>query len=216
MITCSIEYRNSNYCPVKGMLWGNTMELLTILFIAVGLAMDAFAVSVSNGVAVKNFRPAHGIKQGIYFGGFQFLMPVIGWFLGSSVKEYIEAIDHWIAFVVLAIIGANMVLESFHKEQAELCRKGAAAKECLTAGRLMVQAIATSIDALAVGISFAILDVNILSASAMIGIIAFLFSYFGGILGIKLGELIEHRAEFLGGIILILIGLKILLEHLFA
>ena len=185
-------------------------DFITIFFIAVGLAMDAFAVSISNGVAVKDFGVKDSVKLGTYFGVFQFVMPILGWILGSSVRSYIEAVDHWIAFALLVLIGGNMLLEARKNEEEE--------KESnliLTPKILIVQAVATSIDALAVGISFAILDINILYAAAIIGIVAFIFSFAGGEIGKKVGEIFEKKAEILGGIILILIGLKILIEHLF-
>ena len=143
------------------------MEFVTIFLIAVSLAMDAFAVSISNGVSVKGFGKKEAATQGLYFGGFQFLMPVIGWFLGSSVKTYIESVDHWIAFVLLAIIGGNMIRESFGDDEEE------SGQSALTAKVLLLQAVATSIDALAVGISFAILDVNIWWAAGIIGVVSF-------------------------------------------
>lgn len=186
---------------------------MTILFIAVGLAMDAFAVSVSNGVSVSHFQLSHGMKQGLYFGFFQFMMPILGWFLGSSVKIYIETVDHWIAFLLLGGIGLNMILDTQKKEEVRACSDNGG--KVLDHRLLMIQAIATSIDALAVGISFALLDIHIISAAAVIGVIAFLFSVAGGMLGKGLGSLFQQKAEFLGGFILIGIGFHILLEHLF-
>lgn len=180
-----------------------------IFLIAVSLAMDAFAVSISNGVSVKGFGKSHAIKQGLYFGVFQFLMPLIGWVLGSSVKSYIEAVDHWIAFGLLAIIGVNMIRESLSEEDDE-----EEATE-LSPKVLVLQAIATSIDALAVGISFAVLSVNIVQAAVIIGVVAFVFGVAGGILGKKIGGLLQSKAELAGGVVLILIGCKILVEHLF-
>lgn len=177
--------------------------------IAVSLAMDAFAVSISNGVSVKGFGKKDAVRQGLYFGGFQFLMPVIGWLLGSSVKAYIEAVDHWIAFFLLAVIGGNMIRESFSGEQ-----EGQTGTE-LTARVLLLQAVATSIDALAVGISFAILDVGIVQAGLIIGVVSFALAFLGGILGKGLGNFLQAKATFAGGVVLILIGGKILVEHLF-
>lgn len=184
------------------------MDFLMILLIAVSLAMDAFAVSVSNGVSVRGFGKAHAVKQGIYFGGFQCMMPILGWVLGSSVRTYIEAVDHWIAFGLLAVIGLNMIKESMSDEEE-------AGEGELTVKVLVLQAIATSIDALAVGISFAVLQVNILQAAAIIGVVAFVFSFIGGVLGKSIGGLLQGKAELAGGIVLILIGCKILIEHLF-
>lgn len=186
------------------------MELLTILLIAVSLAMDAFAVSISNGVSVRGFGKKEAIKQATFFGGFQFLMPVIGWVLGSSVKTYIEAVDHWIAFVLLLIIGVNMIRESLKGDDNE-----SAANSELSNRMLFLQAVATSIDALAVGISFAILDVNILQAGVIIGIVSFVISCIGAWAGKYLGDKLQSKAEILGGVVLILIGTKILIEHMF-
>lgn len=194
---------------------GVEMEFLTVFLIAVGLAMDAFAVSVSNGVTICDFKRHHAVKLGAYFGCFQFLMPLIGWLMGTSVKAYIEAIDHWIAFILLGVIGLNMIIETFKNNEAEDVYSGKMACEVLTPHRLLVQAVATSIDALVVGISFALLDINILYAAAIIGFVAFIFSYVGGILGERLGMLFKKKAELFGGIILIGIGAKILIEHLF-
>ncbi len=185
------------------------MDYITIFIIAVSLAMDAFAVSIANGACVTGFCKKNALQQGIYFGGFQFLMPLLGWLLGTSVKDYIEAIDHWIAFGLLALIGGNMILESLKKQQQQT--------QCdvvLTTKALVLQAIATSIDALAVGISFAILDVHIVAAAAIIGAVAFIISYMGGILGTGLGQFLEKKTTFLGGLVLIAIGFKIVFEHI--
>lgn len=180
-----------------------------IFLIAVSLAMDAFAVSISNGVSVRGFGKRHAVKQGLYFGGFQFLMPVIGWVLGCSVKSYIEAVDHWIAFGLLAVIGFNMIREAMGDDDEE------EEATVLSPKVLVLQAIATSIDALAVGISFAVLSVNILQAAVIIGVVAFCFGVVGGVLGKKIGGLLQNKAELAGGVVLILIGVKILIEHLF-
>ena len=187
------------------------MGIITVFLIAVSLAMDAFAVSVSNGIALKNFRVSDGMKMGVFFGLFQCIMPIVGWILGNSVRVYIEAVDHWIAFILLLLIGGNMVKESLSKDDDE--------EDCkcdfiLTNKKLFLQAIATSIDALAVGISFAMLKVDIIGASIIIGLVCFTISFAGGSLGKKLGEVFEERAEFLGGMVLIAIGAKILAEHL--
>jgi len=188
------------------------MGIVTVFFIALSLAMDAFAVSVSNGIALKNFKVSDGVKMGACFGLFQCMMPLIGWMLGNSVRVYIEAIDHWIAFALLLLIGGNMVKEALSKDKDEDDRK---ADFVLTNKKLVVQAVATSIDALAVGISFAMLNVDIISASIVIGVVCFVVSFVGGSLGKKLGEVFKDRAEILGGIVLIAIGAKILIEHLF-
>lgn len=183
--------------------------MLSILLIAFSLAMDAFAVSVSTGIAVPGFGPRQAGRIGAWCGFFQFAMPLIGWFLGSSVKTYIEAVDHWIAFGLLALIGGSMVREA-------LWGDGEAAVTDLSVRRLFLLALATSIDALAVGVTMAFMkDVNILLSALIIGAVAFLMAMLGGLLGRRLGQLFQKRATLLGGVVLIGIGLKILAEHLF-
>lgn len=177
------------------------------LLIAVSLAMDAFAVSVSSGISTPGFGWKHAAKMGAYFGAFQFLMPVLGWLLGSSISAYIAAVDHWIAFGLLAVIGGRMVWESATKPQDK------AEPAALTAGRLALLAVATSIDALAVGVSMAFMNVDILQSAAVIGVVTFGLSVAGGLLGRRLGGLFQKRAEILGGLVLIGIGLKILLVN---
>lgn len=169
--------------------------------------MDAFAVSVSTGIAVPGFGWKQAARIGAWCGFFQFAMPLIGWFLGSSVKVYIEFIDHWIAFGLLALIGGSMVREALSGGEEE-------ALADLSVRRLFFLALATSIDALAVGITMAFMKVDILFSSAVIGVVAFLLAMLGGLLGRRLGQLFQKRATLLGGMVLIAIGLKILLEHL--
>ncbi len=181
--------------------------MLQIFLIALSLAMDAFAVSVSTGIAVPGFGPKQAARIGAWCGFFQFAMPLIGWFLGSSVKTYIEFIDHWIAFGLLAFIGGNMVRQALSGEEEE-------AVTDLSVKRLFLLALATSIDALAVGVTLAFQSVNILLCSAVIGIVAFVLAMLGGLLGRRLGDLFQRRATLLGGLVLIGIGLKILAEHL--
>lgn len=181
--------------------------MLQTLLIALSLAMDAFAVSVSTGIAVPGFGPKQAARIGAWCGFFQFAMPLTGWFLGSSVKTYIEFIDHWIAFGLLALIGGTMIREA-------LSGGGEEAVTDLSVKRLFLLALATSIDALAVGVSMAFMDVNILLSSAVIGVVAFLMAMLGGLLGRRLGDLFQKRATLLGGAVLITIGLKILVEHL--
>lgn len=183
------------------------MEFITLIFIGLGLAMDALAVSMSNGISIKNFSIKDSIRQGFYFGGFQFIMPLIGWLLGNNIRQYIEVFDHWIAFILLTVIGVNMIKECFC-EDIENCEIYYIDKKTM-----IMQSVATSIDALAIGISIAILDVNIIYASSIIGIIAFIFSFFGGIIGNSIGSILNKKAEIIGGVILIIIGVKILIEH---
>ena len=186
------------------------MSILMILLIAVSLSMDAFAVSVSNGIALGNISAKDTFRTGGFFGVFQFIMPVLGWILGTSVKSYIEAVDHWIAFGLLLFIGGNMIKEALSQEDEEEEREAS-----LSTGKLFLQAVATSIDALAVGISFAVLNVNIWQASAIIGVVCFCISVSGCHVGKNIGNLLKEKAEFVGGVVLIAIGLKILIEHLF-
>ncbi len=186
------------------------MSLIMIVLIAVSLSMDAFAVSVSNGIALRSISTKDSVRTGIFFGVFQFLMPVIGWILGTSVKSYIEAIDHWVAFGLLLIIGGGMIKEALSCDEEDC-----SCEVSLSSKKLALQAVATSIDALAVGISFAMLDVNVLFASAVIGVICFCISFTGCKIGKTIGHIVQEKAEIAGGIVLILIGLKILVEHLF-
>lgn len=198
------------------------MDLLSIVLIAFGLSMDAFAVSITNGITIRNLRLSHVLKIALFFGGFQALMPAIGWAAGSQFKDYIVSIDHWIAFGLLAVIGIKMIREAL--EEAEDCRyeieeaaisrqESARDNNQLKTGRLVVLAIATSIDALAVGVSFAFLRVSILWASLIIGLITFGVCAFGVLVGKRCGCLFKKKAEISGGVVLILIGAKILFEH---
>lgn len=183
------------------------MGIVELLILAVGLSMDAFAVAVCKGLALKRTRPRQMAAVGLWFGGFQALMPVLGYFVGIRFAEYIESIDHWVAFVLLGVIGGNMVRESFSKEEEET-------DASLSFRKMLPMAVATSIDALAVGVSFAFLNVNIWLAAAFIGVVTFLLSGAGVKVGSLFGARYKSRAELCGGVILILLGLKILLEHL--
>lgn len=184
------------------------MGFWEIFILAVGLAMDAFAVSVCKGLSVREAKLRHMLMAGIYFGGFQALMPVIGYFLGMSFQKYIVSVDHWIAFTLLVIIGGNMIRESFSKEE-----DGCGDKE-FTVMLMLASAVATSIDALAVGVTFAFLNANIWAAAVCIGVITCLISMLGVKVGAVFGARFKSSAERAGGIILIAIGVKILLEHL--
>ncbi|MDD2956229.1 MAG: manganese efflux pump MntP family protein [Oscillospiraceae bacterium] len=182
------------------------MQLWELFLIAVSLSMDAFAVSVCKGLSVKQVRPKHALVAGAYFGGFQMLMPLIGYFLGGAFESLITGIDHWIAFVLLGLIGANMVKES-RGESENL-------NDSFSFRAMLPLAVATSIDALAVGVTFAFLQVDILAAVCLIGATTFLFSAGGVHIGNRFGVKYKSRAELAGGIVLILMGLKILVEHL--
>ncbi len=178
-----------------------------ILILAAGLSMDAFAVSICKGLSVKRLKPRHCVISGLYFGGFQAGMPLLGWLLGKQFETLIKSVDHWIAFALLCIIGANMIREAFG-DPDEL--------NALFSPRAMLPlAVATSIDALAVGVTFAFLNVDILSSVLMIGCTTFLFSAAGVKIGHSFGIKFKSKAELLGGIVLIAIGIKILIEHLF-
>ena len=184
------------------------MDFISLLLLAAGLSMDAFAVAICKGLALKKIALRHALIVGLWFGGFQALMPLIGYYLGAQFKDAIAAYDHWIAFGLLSLIGGNMIREAlFEKEEPET--DGA-----LSFRSMLLLAIATSIDALAVGVTFAFLDVNIWSSVTIIGVTTFILSMVGVKVGSVFGAKYEKKAEFLGGVILILLGLKILLEHL--
>ena len=184
------------------------LSLIELFLVAVGLSMDAFAVSVCKGLSVAKVNKKHMLICGAYFGGFQALMPLIGYLLGVNFQALIENIDHWVAFVLLGIIGFNMVREALGPE--EECM------DCSFTFRAMLPlAVATSIDALAVGVTFAFLKVSIVPAVSFIGVITFALSMLGVKLGNVFGAKWKKRAELAGGVILIGMGLKILIEHLF-
>lgn len=183
------------------------MELLEILLIAIGLAMDAFAVSICKGLSMKKMNWKKALIIGGYFGFFQALMPILGYFLGSTFENLVTKIDHWIAFGLLALIGANMLKEAFANDEENY-------NDDVKFKTMIVLAIATSIDALAVGITFAFLQANILISAVVIGIITFAISIVGVKIGNKFGDKYERKAETVGGLILIFMGIKILFEHL--
>ncbi|MDF2685070.1 MAG: putative rane protein [Clostridia bacterium] len=182
------------------------MGFIELFVIAIGLSMDAFAVAICKGLAMKKMNYKNAIITGCFFGGFQALMPLIGYFLGTRFKDYITSFDHWIAFALLAAIGINMIRES--RKECE------AVDASFNLKNMIVLALATSIDALAVGVTFAFLQVDILQAVSLIGIITFTLSIIGVILGFGFGSMFKSKAELCGGIILIIMGLKILIEHL--
>lgn len=183
------------------------MELAEILIIAVGVSMDAFAVSICKGLSVQNIRPGHAGITALWFGGFQALMPLLGYFLGVSFTDFVSSVDHWIAFILLGIIGGNMIKESFHKE--DCCN----VDPDFSFRTMLAMAVATSIDALAIGVSFAFMKVNIWNAILLIGITTALFSGVGVYIGNIFGSRYKSKAEFAGGFILIAMGLKFLLDH---
>jgi putative Mn2+ efflux pump MntP len=187
-----------------------TMSFLTMFLIAVGLAMDAFAVSIGSGLTIKQLKVRHALQIAAFFGLFQAMMPVLGWLGGLSFKALVSRIDHWIAFILLVAIGVRMIYES-GRQKAEGKRKNP-----LKLPILLVLSVATSIDALAVGVSLAFLDVAILCPVVVIGAVTLILSFAGVYIGDRLGHFFERKIEALGGLILIAIGLKILIEHLTA
>lgn len=183
------------------------MRFWALFVIAVGLSMDAFAVSVCKGLSVRTLRPRHALLTGAWFGGFQALMPLLGYLLGVRFQTLIVAVDHWIAFALLALIGGHMIVESFDHSDETL-------SDSFSPGAMLPLAVATSIDALAVGVTFAFLQVDIVPAVCLIGVTTFALSAVGVQVGHAFGARFQAAAERLGGAVLILMGVKILLEHL--
>ena len=187
------------------------MTFLELLLVGIGLSMDACAVAICQGLCMPKLNLRHAGVIGLFFGGFQALMPLIGWFLGSQFSGYIQKLDHWVAFVLLAFIGGNMIREAVGDEEEETtCAVG----NHLNLKQLFLMAIATSIDALAVGVTFAFLEVIIVPAVMIIGCTTFALSVGGVAVGNYFGTRYKKRAELTGGLILVLMGTKILLEHL--
>ncbi|CBK89104.1 Predicted membrane protein [Faecalitalea cylindroides T2-87] len=185
------------------------MDLLSLIFTGIGLAMDASAVSIAKGMSLPNEKNKnYALKLGLAFGIFQGLMPLIGYLAGSTFSGYIQSVDHWVAFILLALIGLNMIKESREEKENEEVSD-------LSLKVILLLAIATSIDALAVGVSFAFLKVNIMLACSIIAIVTFILSFICVMVGKRLGSLFQKYAEIFGGIILMMIGAKILIEHLF-
>lgn len=187
------------------------MGIFELLIIAIVLSLDAFAVSVCKGLATQNIKTRHLISAGLWFGGFQALMPTIGYFLGAAFESYITSIDHWVAFILLSLIGVNMIKESFGDAEEN------SANDSFSAKTMLVMAVATSIDALAVGITFAFTVETVrhlIFAVSSIGVITFIFSAIGVKLGSIFGTKYNKKATFTGGVILIILGLKLLLEGL--
>lgn len=181
------------------------MGFLELLLLSASLAMDAFAVSICGSMALRPEERTEGaLRFGVWFGFFQFLMPLIGYFCAISLREYIMTYDHWLAFALLLYLGVNMI-----REASEAC----SVKHSYTVKEMAVLAVATSIDALAVGISFAFLNTNIWLAATLIGVVTFAFAAFGGLAGFRLGSAVGKNANIIGGLVLIAIGVKILLEH---
>ncbi len=186
------------------------MSIIELFILAVGLSMDAFAVSICKGLSLGKIKWKHMLIAGAWFGGFQALMPLIGYFLGRGFSDFVSNFSHWIAFALLLIIGGNMIKEALGKDDDEDDGGGASMKF----KAMLLLAIATSIDALAVGVTFAFLDVAIVPAILFIGVVTFVFSAAGIKIGSLFGTKYKSKAEFVGGVILILLGIKILLEGL--
>jgi putative Mn2+ efflux pump MntP len=184
------------------------MELITTVLLALGLAADAFAVSISSGLAIRHININKALKIALFFGSFQAFMPVIGWLAGLSLRDLMLAVDHWVAFGLLSLIGAKMIYESFQDQSDEKKFNP------LDTYTLLMLSLATSIDALAVGVGFALLKTSILAAITTIGLITFFLSFIGVFIGHKFGDLCKSKIELLGGLTLIIIGSKILIEHL--
>jgi len=182
--------------------------MITIVFVAFGLAMDAFAVSITSGITIKHLRINHALRIAFFFGSFQAVMPVIGWLAGLSLRDFIADVDHWVAFGLLGFVGCKMIYEAIKMEAGE---NGI---DPLNIYVLLMLSVATSIDALAVGVSFAFLKISIVTPIIVIGGVTFLLSYLGTYVGNRLGHFFERKIEILGGLILIGIGTKILVEHL--
>ncbi len=194
------------------------MDIISLLAISVALSMDAFSVSICKGLATKKFSLKTALLCGLWFGGFQALMPIIGYFLGVQFEHLITSFDHWIAFGLLLVIGVNMIREALSEEDStDDGQQPAAECSCSNTGfkTMLMMAIATSIDALAVGVSFAFLSVDLWKSVTVIGITTFLFSFVGVRIGNIFGSRYSKAAEMTGGVILILLGCKILVEHLF-
>lgn len=184
------------------------MDILTMVLIAIGLAMDSLAVSITSGLAMRDLKISKALKIAIFFGLFQALMPVVGWLAGLSLTDLISGIDHWIAFALLSLIGCKMIYESIRLESREKVI------DPMNVYLLLMLSIATSIDALAIGMTFAFLEVSIVTPIIIIGIVTFLLSFLGVFVGNKFGHLFEKKIGIAGGLILIGIGIRILIEHL--
>ncbi|MCW4051599.1 MAG: manganese efflux pump MntP family protein [Candidatus Bathyarchaeota archaeon] len=180
---------------------------ITILLIAFGLAMDSFSVSITSGLENRTFKAANAFRIGLFFGSFQAIMLLIGWFAGIHVLDFVSGLDHWIAFGLLAFIGCRMVYESTKVEAKKLLSS-------LGIGLLLTLSVATSIDALAVGLSFSFLRISIILPAIIVGLVAFSLSFLGVYLGGKIGRFLRNRVGILGGLILVFIGIRILVEHL--
>lgn len=204
--------RNAVHRRIAVCVKGGIVGFIELFVIGVGLSMDAFAVAVCKGLGMKMVNWRHAFVIALMFGGFQGLMPLIGWALGSQLTSLIEPVDHWIAFILLVFIGGKMLWDAFRGDDG--CETCGCAEEKLDMRELLMMAVATSIDALAVGVTFAFLGVNVMAAVVVIGVTTFALSFVGVVVGNRFGARFEKPATVAGGVVLVLIGLKILLEHL--
>ena len=187
------------------------MGIVELALIGVGLSMDAFAASVCKGLSMKKVDVRYGLVLAVFFGGFQALMPLLGWLLGSRFQQYITSIDHWIAFALLLVLGVKMIIDAVREEDEAVCQSD---RMEMNLKEIVMLAVATSIDALAVGISLSVMQANILTSAGAIGAVTFTISLFGCGVGRKCGEFLKEKAEIFGGVILIAIGIKVFLEHM--
>ncbi len=192
------------------------MNFLTVIGIAFGLSLDAFTVALTNSIVIKDLHFKHGFRMAVSFGFFQFVMPIIGWAAGMTFSSYIKRIDHWIAFALLAFVGGRMMWNGLPIKRKETYHSDDEKKDCRNLLTLFLLSIATSIDALAIGLSFAMISVEIVLPSIMIGVITFMVSMIGYGIGKKIGKIVRIELDILGGIVLLGIGVKILVDHLSA
>ena len=191
------------------------MSFWILMGIAFGLSLDAFTVALTNSTIIKDLHIKHGLRMAAFFGAFQFLMPILGWAAGMTFNNYINAIDHWIAFVLLAFVGGRMIWAgiTFGKKEDSSCSDDTT-KDCRNLSTLLLLSIATSIDAMAIGLSFAMIKIGIIYPSIIIGIITFIISMIGYYIGKTVGNKINIKLDIVGGIVLLIIGLNILIEHI--
>ncbi|MBU1045253.1 MAG: manganese efflux pump MntP family protein [Candidatus Omnitrophica bacterium] len=190
------------------------MDIFILIGIAVGLSLDAFTVSVTNSTIIKNLELRHGLRMSVFFGFFQMIMPIIGWAAGLTFSQYIQGFDHWIAFGLLAFVGGRMIWSGLPMNKQTDSSNNENNQDCRNLPTLFVLSIATSIDAMAVGLSFALIEISIIFPAIIIGIITFLMSLIGYFIGKRIGEKLDFKLEVIGGIILIGIGIKILFDHI--
>lgn len=190
------------------------MDIFILIGIAVGLSLDAFTVAVTNSTIIKNLKLRDGLRMSLFFGFFQMIMPIMGWAAGLTFSRYIQGFDHWIAFALLALVGGRMIWSGFSGDNSTASNKNEHIQDCRHLPTLLVLSIATSIDAMAVGLSFALIKISVIFPSIIIGIITFFMSLIGYFIGKKIGEKLNLKLDIIGGIILIGIGIKIVCDHI--